>query len=113
MELKDIDEILLENLEQYDRSLRTIKHCLTAYEQHCTKLISEVALATSLTEADSKFDTLLAIQGELCGVFYGSNIAIGKKLEHIVHEFDRLYDPYTREYWFKKFKAGEKWPDST
>lgn len=112
MNIKDIDDILSKHLDEYDRALSSINHCSAAYEKHCISLISQIAMCTSIQEANIFFDQLLAIQTKLCGVYFGRGIPIGEKLENLVREFDRLDDSYIRQYWYDKFRSGETWPYS-
>ena len=111
MDIDTVNKMLSENIELYDRSIIGIRQCLISYEKECSSLIGEIANCTSFNEANSRFDALLKIQEKLAGLLFGRQINIGSKLECLTKEFDRLYDPYIREYWYNKFKQGTTWPE--
>lgn len=112
MEIQTINEILAKSLTEYDESLISIKHCLSAYERKCEEIISDISASHSVLDAESKFDTLLDIQTRLSGLLFGREIRMSKKLEDLVRNFDRLDDQHSREYWFNKFKSDQDWPHS-
>jgi hypothetical protein len=110
MDTKIIDEILDKNIKDYDKALMGIKQCLSAYEGQCNDLIKLITECHTIESADRYFDILYDIQGKLSSLLFAREITIGQKLTKLTKEFDRLYDPYIREYWFKRFHAGERWP---
>ena len=110
MKLYVVNSLLSENLVLYDKAISGIKQCLPAYEEKCSKKILEIANCSSVKHADHIFDELLEIQAMLSNLLFGRQIDIGEKLETLTREFDRLDDPYIREYWFKRFSAGVIWP---
>ncbi|KCV83031.1 hypothetical protein ATO10_05457 [Actibacterium atlanticum] len=111
MELTDLDEVLSEYVDQLESSKAGIQQCLFAYENRCKVLILEIGQKHSYGESDVKFDELLAIQTTLSKLLFGAGVQIGKKLEALVREFDRLDDPDVRRYWFDKFQDGLTWPE--
>jgi hypothetical protein len=113
MDMDVVNDVLAENLELYDRAISGIRQCLPSFEKRCVEIISEISDCNSSDEAQGLFDDLLDVQGKLSGLLFGRRIDIGSKLEDLTREFDRLDDPYIRDYWFKKFKAGETWPKSS
>lgn len=104
-----IDEVLCENIELLDRASAGIRQCLSAYETRCSELIVEIGKCVSVSDAEQSFDSLLQIQGRLAALLFKYRFDIGSKLEALTREFDRLHDPYIREYWFGKFKDGARW----
>lgn len=110
MKLDIIDEVLSENLELYDRAICGIRQCLPSYEKKCSELISEIAKCESINHANNRFDALLDIQVTLSKLLFGRQIDIGKRLEDLTREFDRLDNTQTREYWYRKFREGVIWP---
>lgn len=113
MDMDVVNDVFSENLELYDRAINGIRQCLPSFEKRCSELILEISGCASAKDADHLFDALLEVQGILSGLLFGRKMDIGYKLEDLTREFDRLDDPYIRDYWFKKFKAGESWPVST
>jgi len=113
MELDIVNDVLSENIDLYDRAVSGIRQCLSAYEKRCPELINQISDCSCAADADQKFEELLEIQSKLSNLLFARKFNIGKKLEDLTREFDRLYDPYIREYWFKKFKNGDLWPEST
>ena len=113
MDMDIVNDVFSENLELYDRAISGIRQCLPSFEKRCIEIISDISNCASSDEAQILFDDLLDIQGKLSGLLFGRHISIGSKLEDLTREFDRLDDPYIRDYWFKKFKDGETWPNST
>ncbi len=111
MEFGIIDQVLAENIDLLDRATSGIRQCLPAYEKRCAELIHDIATRHSFAESEEDFDKLLEIQGCLATLLFKYRFEIGDKLEILTREFDRLYDPYIREYWYKKFKAGAAWPE--
>jgi hypothetical protein len=111
MDIHEIDDVLTLRLEEYDRSLSGIKHCLTAYERKCSDLIACIARSESASEADGYFDALTGIQVNLAKLLFARNIEIGDRLSSLTKEFDRLDDAYICSYWLNRFRAGEKWPE--
>lgn len=103
--------MLSKSIVQYDEALSSIKQCLAAYEDICVEQISNVTRSASLSEAEKSFDTLFSIQNQLSKLLFSRNIDIGPRLVTLTKEFDRLYDPYIREYWFKRFREGSTWPE--
>jgi len=65
-----------------------------------------------LKDAEEVFDKLLEIQAILSEVSFKYGIALGKKLDDLVREFDRLDEPYIREYWYNRLANGADWPNS-
>lgn len=110
MDIKTIAEVLSQNVETYDRALAGIRQCMAAYEEMCVELIKAIGESSSMEDANQKFDALFEIQNSLCTLLYARNIDIGDRLTKLTNEFDRLDDPYIRDYWFKRFQAGERWP---
>lgn len=110
MKVEDLDQILNKNVEQYDQALQRIRQCAAAYEVKCSEIIELIARSKSLEAAGRHFDVLLAIHGTISGLVFNRNIDVGEKLKMLSHEFDRLYDPYIREYWYRRFRDGERWP---
>ncbi|KXV56405.1 hypothetical protein ACLEIY_01260 [Acetobacter tropicalis] len=111
MDISVIDQILSENIELFDRASTAIRQCLQAYEKKCSELIAEIATFDSVSAAEHNFDSLFDIQGQLATLLFKYRFDIGPKLETLTREFDRLYDPYIRNYWFEKFKGGVRWPE--
>jgi hypothetical protein len=58
------------------------------------------------------FDRLLEIQAILSEVSFKYGIPMGRKLNDLVREFERLDEPYIREYWYSRFAKGADWPNS-
>lgn len=111
MDFLVIDEILSENIELLDRASTGIRQCLPTYEKRCSELIAEISKCSSVSDAEQSFDALLEIQGRLATLLFKYRFDIGTKLETLTREFDRIDDPYLREYWFGKFKEGARWPE--
>lgn len=111
MDFSVVDEILSENIELLDRASTGIRQCLPTYEKRCSELIAEIGKCDSASAAEQNFDFLFEIQGRLATLLFKYRFDIGPKLEALTREFDRLYDPYIREYWFEKFKEGSTWPE--
>lgn len=112
MDIETIGKVLLQNLEEYDRALSNIKQCAAAYERKCEALIAEIAECHSIDGSQKFFDELYEIQWKLSEIVFSRNIDIGSKLKEFTREFDRLHDPYIRDYWFKRFHSGQLWPNS-
>lgn len=106
------DKILSENVALLDRASTAIRQCLTIYEKRCSELIADIGKCSSVSEAEQNFESLLEIQGRLATLLFRYRFNIGTRLETLTREFDRLHDPYIREYWFGKFKDGANWPDA-
>lgn len=111
MDLGIVDQILSENLDLYERAISGIRQCLPTYERRCAELIGDIAASRDLAGTDEKFDELFDIQGRLATLLFKHNFDIGSKLKSLTKEFDRLHDPYIREYWYNKFKNGASWPE--
>ncbi len=111
MDFSIVDEVLSENIELLDRASTGIRQCLPTYEKRCSKLIAEIGQCGSVSDAEQNFDSLFEIQGRLATLLFKYRFDIGPRLETLTREFDRLYDPYIREYWFGKFKEGTRWPE--
>ncbi|MDA3877675.1 MAG: hypothetical protein PF483_11380 [Halothiobacillus sp.] len=111
MNFSVVDEILSENIELFDRASTGIRQCLPIYEKRCSELIVEIGKCDSVSDAERNFDSLFEIQGRLATLLFKYQFDIGPKLETLTREFDRLYDPYIRKYWFSKFKEGAGWPE--
>lgn len=110
MDFLVVDEVLSENIELLDRASTGIRQCLPAYEKRCSELIVEIGKCVSMSDAERYFESLFEIQGRLASLLFRYRFDIGPKLESLTREFDRLHDPYIREYWFGKFKEGVRWP---
>lgn len=110
MEISVVAQVLQESTDQYDQSLTSIQQCLRAYEKHISGLIERIALAKSISDVAAEFDELIAIQSQLAPLVFGRRIEVGERLEILIREFDRLYDPYIQQYWFEKFSCGLDWP---
>jgi hypothetical protein len=111
MDFLVVDEVLSENIELLDRASTGIRQCLPAYEKRCSELIVEIGKCVSVSDAEQNFESLFEIQGRLATLLFKYRFDIGPKLEALTREFDRLHDPYIREYWFGKFKEGASWPE--
>ncbi|WP_421710310.1 hypothetical protein [Algihabitans sp.] len=112
MELAVVNDIFGKSVEQYDSALLSIKHCLIAYERICAELIEEISSADSLEDARQSFNFLEDIQDKISTLSFNRKINIGKKLDVFVREFDSVYDDRMKEYWYKEFKSGVKWPSA-
>src|SRR5882672_5309543 len=110
MENINVNEVLRENLRQYNSSLSSIRQCLVAYETSAENLICFMK-GKSYEETEEAFDRLLEIQTILSEVSFKHGIALGKKLDDLVREFDRLEEPYIRRYWYSHFANGANWPN--
>lgn len=110
MDLEAIDKTLEAHIAEYDRSLNGIRQCVAAYETKCREIISEIATSSSEQKVDELFERLQNIQEALSSVLYKREIEIGGNLRTLTKEFDRLHDPYIRDYWLKRFRNGERWP---
>lgn len=110
MNLNEINQVLQDSARDYDRSLSSIRQCLAAYEKHCVTLITSISKAKSVADAEVEFDQLMDVQSNLSSLVFGRGLDVGERLEVLTREFDRLYDPYIKQYWFEKFKNGEQWP---
>ena len=106
-----VEQIMTENIELLDRASTGIRQCLSAYEKRSSELIAEISKCGSVSDAEQNFDSLFEIQGRLATLLFKYRFDIGSKLETLTREFDRLHDPYIREYWFGKFKEGKSWPE--
>ena len=111
MKLADINEVLDENLKNFDQALTGIRHCLAAYERECQSLVNKIGQCLVAADADPIFDVLSEIQCKLALIGFGHDIALGTRLEKIAREFDRLDDPNIRNFWYEKFRSGESWPE--
>ncbi|MDO5648759.1 hypothetical protein [Paracoccus sp. (in: a-proteobacteria)] len=111
MDFLVVDEFMSENIELLDRTSTGIRQCLPAYEKRCSELIAEIGRCASALDADQSFEYLFEIQGKLATLLFKYQFDIGPKLEALTREFDRLHDQYIREYWFRKFKEGVRWPE--
>ncbi len=109
MDVDALTDILRDGLDEYDKATKKIRRCLPAFETACGQIIREIEGA-SLSEAESKFDQLLELQGVLSKAVFIYDIDIGERLMAVVKEFERLHDPYIRDVWFKKIKDGITWP---
>lgn len=110
MKIEDLDDMLDKNVEQYDQALQGIRQCAAAYERKCSEVIELVVCSQSLEDAEIHLDALWKIQGKISGLIFGRRIYVGERLKVLAQEFDRLYDPYIREYWYRRFRDGERWP---
>jgi hypothetical protein len=111
MDVNTLTDTLRDGLDEYDKATEKIRRCLPAFETACSQIIGEIGRG-SLTEAESKFDQLLELQGVLSKAVFIYGIDIGERLMSVAKEFERLHDPYIRDVWFKKIKDGITWPDS-
>lgn len=112
MELEIVDKVLIDSIGLLERAHSGIRQCLPHYEKRCYELIVEIGKCQTATEAQKEFDALYEIQGKLATLLFKHNFDIGSKLESLTVKFDRLHDPYIRDYWHGKFRSGEVWPDS-
>lgn len=96
-------------LEEFARAKEKVNQCLVAYKKECRHLIEEIGSGTR-SDADEKFDALFHITGRLSKAWFALDINIGADLEIIVRQFERLHESPTRDYWFKRFQDGERWP---
>jgi hypothetical protein len=110
MELEAIHQTLQNSTNEYDRSLNSIRQCLIAYEKHCVALITTISEAESVVDVEHEFSQLMDVQEKLSMLVFERGLDVGEQLDVLTREFDRLYDPYIKQYWFKKFKSGEQWP---
>lgn len=113
MDFLVVNEVLSENIELLDRASAGIRQCLRVYEERCSELIAEIGKCVSISDSEQNFESLFEIQSRLAALLFKYRFDIGPKLETLTREFDRLYDPYIREYWFGKFKEGARWPEPT
>jgi hypothetical protein len=112
MNSETVGEILRENLRTYDASLATIRQCVSLFETQAEELIGELRNVDG-DAAHEIFERLQVIQSALAEVSFKYNIPLGEKLNALVREFDRLDEPYIREYWHRKFAEGLEWPLSS
>lgn len=98
-------------LESYDRVVAEIELLIVAYERQASELILNISKCSSLLDSECYFDRLYEIQGKLAALVFGRNYSIAPKLLGFVKEFDRLHEPYIRDYWHKRFKEGLLWPE--
>ena len=110
MEFIVVEHVLKENMDLLDRATNGIRQCLPAYEKKCSEIISNIGTSQTLEDSEAYFEELHRIQERLATLLFKHRFEIGDKLECLTREFDRLYDPYIRQYWFEKFKAGVIWP---
>lgn len=99
------------SLEEFARVRETINQCLAAYRHDCQRLVEEIG-TSSRSDAEKKFDMLFDITGRLSKAWFVFDIDIGTDLKTAVRGFERLHEPHTRDYWHKRFQAGERWPIS-
>ena len=111
MIIEVVKEVFLEGLSEYSASKSKLRQCLPAFEQLSSSIIEQIS-KSSRSEADELFDQLEDIQGFLCPAVYVENFDVGKKLNSLVREFDRLHDPKCRDFWYDRIQSGERWPNS-
>ncbi|MFB2566919.1 hypothetical protein [Rhizobium sp. IMFF44] len=107
MDISFLKQILDERLADYSEAKTKLKQCLSACEDACDRILDEIE-SGARENADEKFDELLDIQGRLSRILFISELDIGQKLTKIVKNFERLHDPESRDFWFKKIKDGKR-----
>ena len=109
MKFETISAVLRENLVVHDVALASIRQCISLLEAQAKKLIEEIQ-TSDLEASGAIFARLHEIQTVLAKVSFQHNISLGPRLDDFVREFDRLDEPFIREYWHSKFIAGGVWP---
>lgn len=112
MKITHLNQEAIEAINEYESAVNRTAQCLIAYERICGKLIEQISISNSIDDANIFFDDLSSAQEILSRFLFKNKINIGKKLEDFTREFDRIDDPYIRNYWFDRFQNGQKWPDS-
>jgi hypothetical protein len=98
-------------LNDLSLAMGKVTHCFSAYRRECQRLIEEIGTC-SRSDADEKFDMLVDIIGKLSKAWFVLDVNIGSDLESLVRNCERLQEPYAREYWYKRFQSGERWPNA-
>ncbi|MDM9645786.1 hypothetical protein [Rhizobium sp. S163] len=111
MQIKTISEVLLENVVIHDVALASIRQCISVLDAQAKDLIEEIQ-NSDFEASGAIFVRLHEIQTVLAKVSFQHNISLGPRLDDFVREFDRLDEPFIREYWHSKFIAGGVWPTS-
>jgi len=109
MNLNTVNDTMDEAMDDFARALEKIKHCLVAYKRECQCLIDEIN-KSSRFEAEEKFDKLFEASGRISRAWFVLGVELEPDLKILARQFERLHEPHTREYWYKRFKAGERWP---
>lgn len=109
MNPSDVNATMDAGLEEFARAKEKVNQCLAAYKRECQRLIEEIS-AGSRSDAEKRFDVLFDITGRLSKAWFVLDIDIGADLKTVVREFERLHEPHTRDCWYKRFQAGERWP---
>lgn len=110
MNIRNVNATMDAGLEELARAKEKVNHCLVAYESECQRLIDEIG-AGSRSDAEQRFDTLFDVAGRLSKAWFLLDIEIGDPLKAVVRAFERLHESHSRDYWYKRFQAGERWPD--
>ncbi|WP_259779862.1 hypothetical protein [Aestuariispira ectoiniformans] len=109
MNSSDVNATMDAGLEEFARAQAKVNQCLEAYRRECQRLIEEIS-AGSRSYAEKRFDMLFEITGRLSKAWFVLDIDIGADLKTVVREFERLHEPHTRDYWYKQFRLGDRWP---
>ncbi|MEJ5082332.1 hypothetical protein [Ochrobactrum sp. MYb379] len=111
METRALLDFLGETLKEYSESKEKIKHCLLALEINCRRLIEQIRISNR-DSAEGKFDELHRIQAVLSRAVFVQDVDIGDALMSVVRDFERLDEPESRDYWFKRMHDGYVLPSS-
>ena len=106
----DIWSDLEDELERYRSSSTVIRQYLDLYEGECRDLINKISDCSSFEEAQASFDVLHEIQRNISTVNYKFEFPLSDRLRDFIYHLDRD-DVYSREYWYKEFRKGKKWPE--
>ena len=79
MELSDLTASLKDSIEEYDRGLAGIRHCLARFEMECVDKINLIGKSARMADAEPCFDALSEIAGSLSLVLWARGIPIGER----------------------------------
>lgn len=67
-------------------------------------LLSELKICKNIKEAEGNFDQLQRIQDVLSELLFKYNLDMNSNLKNFIRDYDRLDDPWLREYIFNEIK---------
>lgn len=80
---------------------------LATIEKEIKELFLRIKKCNTLQQANYFFDLLQKIQEILAQLFYKQKITLSENLQKFVSDFDRIDDPWLREYMLNAIKNNE------
>ncbi|MFC3393735.1 hypothetical protein [Brenneria rubrifaciens] len=99
-------------LNEYQSSATRLRQYIYIGENECRKLIETIS-KKKFIQCEKEFHRLEQFQGIFSSIVYKEHFPVSQQIIDFVYFFDRLDDNNVKEYWYRKFCAGEIWPSES